>query len=333
MRYLKNILKIFSFSLFFCLAILAFEVSLKAFFPIYDPSGKVELQSIDGVPLLAHRESYRKQWKNTGDYNVDIYANELGFRNRKNLKNSNKDWLFVVGDSFSFGHGVNEENRFSDLLETDFNLGNVANIAIATDIDGYAKLIKYAQANGAKINKIILGLCIENDFKIYNEPNKPKGGKSDFGLYNLKAFLKNNTASYNMFTQAVHGNNFLQKMFKKMGLINETYTSIEPHSKEIVRNTIERIRELFDDVNADESHVLLIPHRGIWLDKKRKEHLEVHYLIKSLLNEMTINVIDPLDSFEESDDPMIYLFKHDGHWNKMGHKLVSEVIFKSLKKM
>jgi len=333
MRHLKKILKIFSFSLIFCFAILAFEVSLKAFFPIYDPSGKVELNYINEVPLLAHRESYKKQWKNTGDYNVDIYANDLGFRNRKNLKDSNKDWLFVVGDSFSFGHGVNEENRFSDLLETDFNIGNVANIAIATDVNGYAKLIKYAQDNGAQINRIILGLCIENDFKIYNEPSESTGGKSYFWPFNLKAFLKNNMATYNMFTQAVHGNNYLQKIAKNMGLIKETYTSREPHSKEIVRNTVERVQELFNDINVDEAYVLLIPHRGIWLDKKRKEHLEMHYLTKSLLNEMKINVIDPMDSFEESGDPMIYLFKHDGHWNEMGHKLVSEVIFKSLKKM
>ena len=72
------------------------------------------------------------------------------------------------------------------------------------------------------------------------------------------------------------------KWLNELQYIKETYTSREPHSKEIVRNTIERLRELFDDVNANESHVLLIPHRGIWLDKKRKEHLEVHYLTKSL---------------------------------------------------
>ena len=118
-----------------------------------------------------------------------------------------------------------------------------------------------------------------------------------------------------------------------MGLIDATYASLEPHSKEVVRSTVERIRKLFNGINADETHVLLIPHRGIWLDKDRKEHLEVHQLTKSLLNEMKINVIDPLDSFEESGDPMIYHFKQDGHWNEIGHKLVSEVIFQSLKKM
>ena len=122
--------------------------------------------------MLSHRNSSKRQWKNTGDYNVEVYSNHLGLRNRKNLKNSDENWIYVVGDSFSFGHGVSEGKRFSNLLETKYKIGEVVNISIPTDLDGYEKLISYAKINGAQIKHLILGFCMENDFKDYTKKKK-----------------------------------------------------------------------------------------------------------------------------------------------------------------
>jgi hypothetical protein len=52
--------------------------------------------------------------------------NDKGFRDPKNLQESAKTDWFVLGDSFSFGSGVKEEQRFSNLLENDFKTNGLA---------------------------------------------------------------------------------------------------------------------------------------------------------------------------------------------------------------
>ena len=55
--------------------------------------------------------------KNTGDYDVEVTFNELGLRDARSLKASTPDSIVVVGDSFAFGWGVEERQRFSNLLQ------------------------------------------------------------------------------------------------------------------------------------------------------------------------------------------------------------------------
>src|SRR5205807_8557764 len=92
------------------------------------------------------------QVTNTGEYGVEVAVNELGFRDRKSVGDATNGSLFVVGDSFAFGWGVAEDDRFSNRLET--MLGQpVINIAAgAADFDGYDSLVRYAESRGARID-------------------------------------------------------------------------------------------------------------------------------------------------------------------------------------
>jgi lysophospholipase L1-like esterase len=63
-----------------------------------------------------------------------IRANSLGFREREIPPKSDKYRIVVVGDSFTWGQGIEEADRFSDLLERDlgghyevFNFGRPGN--------------------------------------------------------------------------------------------------------------------------------------------------------------------------------------------------------------
>ena len=127
------------------LCIFFLECMVRIMLPQYDPSGHVSFTiSSDGTPISKEKGLLR-QIKNTGDYNVSLQISPLGLRESKPLKTSTLNDYFVVGDSFSFGWGVDENNRFSNILDQLISGVRVFNISIPTDFSGYGKLVSYAK--------------------------------------------------------------------------------------------------------------------------------------------------------------------------------------------
>ena len=142
-------------------SIFLLELFVISFLPQFDPRGMVAYQVNDeGVPLLKNKNQSMRQWKNTGDYDVSVFSNELGLRNHKDIKTNYVDAIYVVGDSYSFGQGVEENERYSDQLEGLINKP-IINISIPTDFQGYDRLINYAIKNGANIEELIRDLILQ----------------------------------------------------------------------------------------------------------------------------------------------------------------------------
>src|SRR5262249_7665883 len=125
-------------------------------------------QLSDGTPI-GPRGAVLRQTKNTGDYDVEVRFNDLGFRDEKLLATATNAALFVVGDSFAFGWGVSAKDRFSERLEVILNR-QVFNIAVpGTDLNGYYRLIRYAEKNGVAVKNVILSVTMENDIHAYDD--------------------------------------------------------------------------------------------------------------------------------------------------------------------
>lgn len=72
------------------------------------------------------------------------------------------------------GWGVDEDKRFSNLLEEHLKdcgppAPRVFNIAIPDNIVGYQRLLKYAESRGAKVRRMVVGICMENDLRDYHD--------------------------------------------------------------------------------------------------------------------------------------------------------------------
>ncbi|MGY8991371.1 MAG: hypothetical protein ACKVHL_07260, partial [Rhodospirillales bacterium] len=104
--------------------------------PELNPSHHIRfVPATDTRPILGPSNSTFRQIKNTGDYNVMIRFNALGFRDDQNVATAQPKDFILVGDSYTFGWGIKEKQRISERLELMLKR-RVFNISIPTGFNG-----------------------------------------------------------------------------------------------------------------------------------------------------------------------------------------------------
>lgn len=265
-------------------------------------------------------------WKKTGDYNVMVKINSRGLRDSKNLSDSRKDDIFVVGDSFSFGWGVEEYKRYSNILG-DLLKKRVFNICIPGDIRDYGRLVLYATENGANIHNLIVGVCMENDLHYSDASAESFIASQDKrrNILPIKYWLTAHSALYNFCVTTLHQNDMLRKIAIKMGLMMDNHSGIIKNifSKPAINSTAEELAQIVKHYN---SLILIIPSRGLWIGNNTKVEEKVHHTFIHRLKELGLNVLDMKPILEEGGQPLKYHFKNDPHWNREGHIKAAKAI-------
>jgi len=330
----NSILVIFSFILSFMLL----EFLVRESFPKYDPSGQVKFNQLpDGTPI-GPRGAVFRQTKNTGDYDVEIRFNDWGLRDEKPLTSAKEGALFVVGDSFAFGWGVDLRDRFSNRLQIILNRP-VFNIAMgAGDFDSYDTLVRYAEANGVAVKQLVISVTMENDLHVYNNyasrdstPFSETTAIPRFNLLTLNAYLTSKSALYVAFLHAVHQTTWLHRIAVQVGLIRPNLEGIgnENISPEALASSICRLLEL---VGERDVIILVIPSRRLWIGEpaRRAQAARVHAAFIDGLKASGIKVVDMRNQLELGGNPLSYHFSNDGHWNEAGHRLAAEALSQAL---
>jgi hypothetical protein len=311
-------------------ALLLMEAVVRVVAPSYDPSGAVAFTNLpDGTPV-GPANVVRRQRKNTGDYDVEVRFNALGLRDAKPLNASTPDSIFVVGDSFAFGWGVEEPQRFSNLVQA--RLGRpVFNISAPADFEGYADLLRYAEENGATIGTLIVSVCMENDLRVYEGP-EVETATPEIG--DVKAFLSEHSATYFLVTTALHRTPSLVRTAVRLGLVVPNFAEVEESdiSDAAVLSSSRRLERL---IGARRAVVLIVPSRALWVgtEQHRRQAARAHERFIRLLGQGGLAVVDVRERFERGGHPLANHFATDGHWNAAGHRLAADALeeyFRSL---
>jgi hypothetical protein len=170
------------------------------FFKDYD-SGCYEIE--DYYYELKKNCSKKDQFKSSFPI-VNVYTDEFGMRTgKKNLKKENRDNIFIFGDSFTFGVGLEYEETFIGILEKNLNY-NFYNHAVGSysPTVHYYRLKKTLNNTSIVPNKIIIFLDITD---VYDE-----GNRWIYNENNLKPSLK-----FNEWKKILEKkNSFIKKNFK-----------------------------------------------------------------------------------------------------------------------
>lgn len=338
-------------SLFFvstAISVIVLDFLIKFILPVYDPRGMLDSKYYlqDGVRLCP-KNFCGRQWKNTGDYNVEIAINKYGFRDRKDFISAKAHDFFSVGDSFSFGSGVEEKQRYCELAGeiTGVSFYNIS-IPGACAKD-YQALVKYARDKGAAITNLMISICMENDIRDYGrEAERRIGSKNGHArvrivspridarkirnlvrenLLKARSWMSKNTALYHAGAAVIHQNDFLRKIALNRGWIIGNYEGMykNRYSERDLASTVEVIADI---ARPFRSLVVIIPSRALWVGDNRSVEDSVHNKFVSLLKESGASVIDLRACFEQEANPLQYYFKQDGHWNQLGHAKAARAI-------
>lgn len=273
-----------------------------------------------------------RQRSNSGEFDVHYSINELGFRDRPLSIGEPKRTLIFVGDSFTEGYGVEQDERFSEYA-TSLNTNTVVGAVSGYNIKDYIKTLSYLRDNGVTAETIVIGLCVENDIMDYDEMPINARQESDSKIIRLKHWLNTNSSLFNMLATSVRSNATLNKLAISIGLAASKANRgrAEFNYKEI-RSSV----RLLSSAHKFGKHViiLIIPDRRIWSKDNYASKAAVARL-KLLRNELAqsgFDVVDVTDRFNKNGlSPFSqYHFPIDGHWNADGHRTSGEMIANKL---
>jgi hypothetical protein len=310
--------------------LLILEYGIRWLVPAYDPSGHVRfVQLYPDVPALGEPLTTQRQIKNTGDYDVTVTFNRHGFRDVKDLTRGTVDDWYVVGDSYCFGWGVAEQERYSNILETILGR-SVYNLCAPADFRGYAQILAYARRAGAPVKKLLVGVCLENDVHgFYDRQEAPLPGAAERNINDVKRGLAQTSALYVLATTLIHQSTAFANWAERWGLP----VTIQPapaafrYQAKVLEMSLGALSPL---LHVPGVAVLVTPSRFLWVGSRTAEERHMHERFVQALKERGAQVVDPLSAMERSGDPLALHFPNDGHWNARGHRLVADVLARSL---
>lgn len=286
--------------------------------------------------------------QNNGDFRVHLHINDFGLRNPEPV-NKADGRIWVVGDSLTFGWGVEQDERYSSVIARALGQPTYNIASPGTDVCGYQALVARMPV-ASRPKAVVLGLTIENDIEQYDcraeaasaaARAKATGdnpgndvGRGGFSLTRLKYFLIRHSALYNVAVSALKRVAFLNEAAVRLGWAAREHvdrgipSSEQPES--VAGSTaaeVARLRSLLP--KGTPVVVLIIPARfdirdGAPAYVRRRE------AVVAALRRFDLPVIDPIAAFRAAGFAATH-FAHDGHWSPLGHRLAGEAVAAWLK--
>lgn len=316
-------------------------------------------------PLIAkprqahvHRASDTLGWELIPDaYGVGktgnkIKVNSAGFRDieHKIQKEKNTYRIMVVGDSFTFGMGVNLEDTYAKQLERLLTSTDRPVEVINCGVVGYVmwqnvetlkqKVLQY------RPDLVVLGVFL-NDIRKSIPPYKENTNwkarnpfeKKDSKMMNyfyLSNFIKNWQRRYEAKNRHRRGYEYLKGIEERKA----AFDNLEPGDKKyfwykIMHGKLEKkyytefakaLRNFVDIAESIGAEVLvcMIPDAA-QIHKPNRQHN--NHFVKKTCSQIGTPFADATTRFEQEADPkLLYLFPVDAHNSPLGHRLIAEAI-------
>ena len=298
------------------------EWILRVIAPRYNPNKQTPFRlSEEGLVLGFPSQTFHPSTPK-GDWSITVRFNQHGLRDHNDFQQSTSNALFVAGDSFPFGWGVEEEQRFSNVLEKQLGLP-IYNVCAPEDIKGYGATLKYVERHGGKIRNLIACLSMETDVWDYTRAESThaqyakqmKGGKLRAALN----WFRSHSALWLWTSHTIQQTKSGRELFEKVGIAKNVDALTHKNDYSLKSLTATR-DEWLKLVTNYHSITLIAPTRALWYGQNKEQEAKVHGELVALLRESGLAVIDMRPVFEKTGNPLQFYFQNDSHWNATGHK-------------
>jgi lysophospholipase L1-like esterase len=253
-----------------------------------------------------------------------VYIDEFGFRKLASPQDSKDSWL-ILGDSVTFGVGVETKDTYAQLLQDDHPQTRIWNTAvIGYDARNYRDVFYRLMAGeqGLKnLKRVLLFFCL-NDVDLDEEMGKALGSRPNRSQVteSLLSFLRRNSKLY------ILAKNIFSDRSKFY--FTQDYQLYKDKSDSF-SETMSILSEM-DAYSRDrniEFSVVILPYE-YQLRARNEQNLLPQKRLTAYLSEKGISYIDAYDYFarEEGDVKEDYLYADFGHFSMKGHRVVFNLL-------
>ncbi|MEM3127025.1 MAG: SGNH/GDSL hydrolase family protein [Candidatus Woesearchaeota archaeon] len=324
--------------------LLVLEISLRFFYP-----QSLEREEFDPVFKWRNRPGFSGVIiaENEKDFFTKFKINKDGFRGEE-LRENAKYKIMTIGDSFTFGKGVEDNETYSAVLEKNLNDLGYDTEVINTGVIGYYPdqyyLVVKKMAPVYKPNMIIIGFFGGNDIedtdlleisdnKVIEKPfEKPPVNTR------VKKFFAKNSHLYNYLIIKAMQNPWIDKLLIEIGVFAIHYSPFFTRELEEYYTEENKIKiilnETIKEANKQEIPliILYIPPIEDVSDRYYENAIKIfpntklnRYTVRKFIEDFgkqtNIKVVDPVDQLNEES----YL-PQDLHWNKKGHAVAASLL-------
>lgn len=316
----------------------------------------------DDQNILKIKPNYKKQWKGK-EFNVAIRTNSRGYREDFEFEDNDIDIAFM-GDSFTFGHGVDVANRYTNVVAEKYPQMTVVSLSYNNGFQ--PEHYEYFLDNhpDLKPRLLFVGLYLGNDFDsditetVIDRDNYGKIIKLQLPYRDVYLGTLTNKVKYKYgwlsnFIKATNLGKVIMKrinssprlrckLIKDQTVIPNTPNRLSTELGDLDQHNLRAIRSLKEiarkiEMRNGELHILLIPQNFLvgctesphiaYDNRDRIDEIRAkNGLMKAVINlcESEGLKCHDLSKILTSND----YYKKDSHWNEQGHGKVGAYISK-----
>ncbi len=291
--------------------------------------------------------------KGLGVLRNTIIINSAGFRDKEypKEKESGIYRIMVIGDSFTFGMGVNLEDTYVKGIKKLLQNENINLEVINCGVTGYVMWQNYEVLKRKvlpyKPDLVILGIFLNDIYRSkppYKNINEWKGSnifkeKQSNGFKSkiyIRNYIKNLDRIFKFRNRYRRGHNYLNTIEeRKKYLIKSSpnwltimYGKLEKRKYIEFEDTLNKFVETAKNVHCR----VLIAYIPDSVQLHDSEGQEINRFIKLICQKSGIPFVDITPKFEmESNPSSLYLFPLDPHTSPKGHQLIAESIVEKIR--
>ena len=314
------------------------EIGLRIMLPHWDEFDTSRFMAPTSVPgygivYVGHPDFDGYFAQNNGDFRAHIVINGFGMRD-PDPPDAADGRLWVVGDSMTFGWGVQRDETFGAVAAREFGVPMYLVASPGTDVCGYEAL--YARMpKTIRPKAVVLGLVLENDLEIYRcqrggaAPAKLPGDAGDWSFIHIKHWLTGRSALYNAVAQSLKRAAVVDAWLKSLGLVAKEHAyhidfSVD-RAAEVVESTADEIVYLRSMLPEGTPFAVLVVPARFDIRDRDPFYTRVRESMDAALSQRGITAIDPAPELSAVGFNKVH-FAHDGHWTPEGQHIAGSKI-------
>ncbi|MFC1807384.1 SGNH/GDSL hydrolase family protein [Candidatus Omnitrophota bacterium] len=278
------------------------------------------------------------------EFNIKFRINSLGFRGEEIGAKSGYR-IVCLGDSMTFGYGVNDDETFTKILGDRLNKETINIGVLGYDIDRYFLLFEDVVLP-LKPDLLIVFFAVTNDFGQSVKKGSAPAIKIESGpsfvshIKNVKEHIFLNSHLCRWFKSRLDTTSKLNMLLIRLGLRSAGEIYLRKYPKTMLAK-VKRVRLILKDISVRSKEqgfelvVVAIPDLaqvadGVRLDPEIWDLDKPNRVLSSIAGELNLRYLDLLPFFKQSRE--MFYYPIDGHLNRAGHKKAADCVYEYIQK-